>query len=110
MLTVLLTQRVYSDLDFNCDALCVLCEQPVRRDEGGERIHHALAIATDDTGYDFFQVPTICSDCLSLDGYAICKIEAMDRASDLDAMRYRYQVVGTAEQRESITDYISEEF
>ena len=34
----------------------------------------------------------------------------MDRASDLDGMRYRYQVIGTAEQRESITDYISEVF
>src|SRR5205085_11866739 len=38
MLTKPLIQRVYSDLDFNCEALCVLCEKPVRRDEDGERI------------------------------------------------------------------------
>ena len=50
MPTIPLTQQVFSDLDFNCEALCVLCEKPVRRDEGGQRIHPALAIATDDTG------------------------------------------------------------
>jgi hypothetical protein len=32
----------------------------------------------------------------------------MVRASDLDAMLYRYQVIGTEEQREFITDYISD--
>lgn len=107
MLTVPRTQRVFSDLDFNCETLCVNCEQPVRRDEGGERIHPALAIATDDTGYDFFQAPTLCTACLGLDGFGICEVEALGRASDLDGRRYRYQVVGTEEQREAITDFIS---
>ena len=107
MLTIPLTQQVYSDRDFNCEALCVNCEKPVRRDEGTERIHPALAIATDDTNYDFFQAVTLCSACLSLEGYGICEVEAIGRASELDCRRYRYQVIGNEEQRESITDFIN---
>ena len=106
MTTTTPAQQVFSDREFNCDAPCCHCERPVRRDEGVRRVHPALAIATDDTGYDFALAPTLCSDCLHSNGLDDCALAAMDRASDLDCQRYRYQLVGDPDGQEALAEFI----
>jgi hypothetical protein len=101
-----MTARVYSDADFDVKAICVHCGQPVRREVGGQRVHPALAIATEDTGHDFSRAVTLCSACLDRGGLDTCQLAAMGRVSDFDELCFRYQLVGTARQREELKIFI----
>ncbi len=106
MMVGTLIQQVFSDSDFPRDAQCVHCEAPTRREEVGQRIHPALAIATDDSGYDLAAAVVLCSACLDSEGIDACQLEAMGRASDLDGLHYRYQLVGDEDGRESLEEFI----
>jgi len=99
-------QHVFSDGDFPRDTRCIHCEAPTRREEAGRRIHPALAIATDDTGYDFATAVILCSACLDSEGLNSCQLAAMGRARDLDGLRYRYQLVGDEDGRELLAEFI----
>ena len=99
-------REVYSDHDFNIHAACAHCGEPVQRDDAGRSIHPVLAIATPDTGHDFHAAIALCSGCLGDDGIAACLGEALGRAEDSGALRYRFQVLGVPMQQETIRGFI----
>jgi hypothetical protein len=100
------TTRASSDAEFDQEALCIHCSRSVRREAGDHAVHPALAIATDDTGYDFQRAVTLCSACLDRAGLDTCQLAAMDRVRDFDGLRFRFQLVGTAEQRTTLQDFV----
>jgi len=85
---------------------CILCEAPTRRDKAGQHVHPALTIATDDSVYDLAAAVVLCSACPDSAGIDSCQIEALGRASDLDGLRYRYQLIGDEDGRELLAEFI----
>jgi len=97
-------REVYSDNDFNLQADCSKCGEPVQRTDGERSIHPVFAAGSVDDNDDFSddETVTLCSDCVEQEDVEDCVNQARSLAHDPEKLRHMYQVIGTPQEQDTI--------
>ncbi len=97
-------REVYSDNDFNLQADCFKCGEPVQRTDGERSIHPVFAAGSVDDNDDFFddETVTLCSDCVEQEDVENCVNQARSLTHDPEKLRHIYQVIGTPREQGNI--------